>query len=436
MTARDNVLPMSDPEVRDLLLSLVGSCQDLREATARMTEALLNALMSAQADEICGAPWGQRSEARSNSRNGYRERSLSTAAGDLTLRVPKLRHGSYFPEGVVGRWSRVDAALAAAVAEMYVNGVATRKVERVAEELGVHGMSKDRVSRIAERLDEQVEELRTRPLDASRHCYLWLDATWMRCRVDGASRSQALVTAIALDEQGRKELCGLDLVDTESHDDWRRFLRSLRARGLSGLQLVVSDACPGLRAAIEETFVGAAWQRCTVHLMRDVLGKLHKDDAKARATELMRASFGQSDPLVAHAVLRRAAEVIRADSAAAADCLAGAEADALAFMAFPEAHWPKIRTNNVQERANVEIKRRYRQVQCFPSRESLVRLVGAVMLEESEAWASKHVFRPESAQRAWQARPQAVPTELDLKAADRRAEAIVAGALDRAASKA
>lgn len=435
MTANDNVLLAADPAARETLLSLLESCQDLREATARLTETLLNALMSAQADELCGAAWGERSAERSNSRNGYRERALSTASGDVTLRIPKLRHGSYFPEGVVGRWSRVDAALAAAVAEMYVNGVATRKVERVAERLGVGGMSKDRVSRIAERLDGQVEELRTRPLDGSRHCYLWLDATWMRCRVDGASRSQALVTAIALSEEGRKELCGLDLVDTESRDDWRRFLRSLRARGLSGLQLVVSDACPGLRAAVEEVFVGASWQRCAVHLMRDVLGKIHNKDASARASELMKAVFRQADPVVAHAVLRRAAAAIRPDSAAAADCLEGAEHDCLAYMAFPEAHWPKIRTNNVQERANREIKRRYREVQRFPSRESLVRLVGAVMLEESDAWAAKHVFRPESAARAWEARPQRVPTELELKAADRRAEAVVADALDRAAAR-
>ena len=250
MTANDNVLLAADPTAREVLLGLIEGCQDLREATARLTERALNALMSLQADEACGARWGERSEGRVNSRNGYRERPLATAAGDVTLEIPKLRRGSYFPEQILARWSRADAALAAAVAEMYVNGVATRKVEAVAEALGVSSMSKDQVSRICADLDAEVEEFRCRPLDDRRYCYLWLDATWVRCRVSGRSVSQAVVTAIALGDDGRKHFVGLDLVDTESREDWLRFLRSLRSRGLSGVVLVVSDACPGLSSAV------------------------------------------------------------------------------------------------------------------------------------------------------------------------------------------
>lgn len=184
---------------------------------------------------------------------------------------------------------------------MYVNGVATRKVEAVAETLGVSSMSKDQVSRICESLDAEVEGLRCRPLDDRRYCYLWLDATWVRCRVSGRSVSQAVVTAIALGDDGRKRLAGLDIVDTESRDDWLRFLRSLRSRGLSGVVLVVSDACPGLSAAAAEVFPGAAWQRCVTHLMRDVRGHVRGRADQARATELVRAVFRQTDRLVAHA---------------------------------------------------------------------------------------------------------------------------------------
>ena len=435
MTANDNVLLAADPTAREVLLGLIEGCQDLREATARLTERALNALMSLQADEACGARWGERSEGRVNSRNGYRERPLATAAGDVTLEIPKLRRGSYFPERILARWSRADAALAAAVAEVYVNGVATRKVEAVAEALGVSSMSKDQVSRICADLDAEVGEFRCRPLDDRRYCYLWLDATWVRCRVSGRSVSQAVVTAIALGDDGRKHFVGLDLVDTESREDWLRFLRSLRSRGISGVVLVVSDACPGLSSAVAEVFPGAAWQRCVTHLMRDVRGHVHNRADQARATELMKAVFRQGDRLVAHACLRRAADGISSFCPAAGRCLAEAGDAALTYLAFPAEHRAKIRTNNVQERANREIKRRYREVQSFPSRESLVRLVGAVLVEEEDAWAQQRTFSEASVARAWDARDEPVPTELELRAADRRAEAVIADALDRAAGR-
>lgn len=436
MTASDNVLLSSDPVFRDVLLGLLEGCRDLREATARMSETVLNALMSMQADEACGARWGERSEGRVNSRNGYRERGLATTAGELTLEIPKLRKGSYFPDELIARWGRADAALAAAITEMYVQGVSTRKVEAVAAKLGLGSMSSSRVSSMCAALDAEVDELRTRPLDWQRWCYLWLDATWVRCRVDGRSASQAVVTAIALGEDGRKHFCGADVLDTESYADWDSFLANLRSRGMEGVRLVVSDAHGGLKRAVAERFQGASWQRCTVHLLRDVRGHVHSRADEARASELVKSVFAQRDPLVARAVLRRAVDEISSFSKAAAECLAGAQEDCLAYMDFPAAHWQKIRTNNVQERANREIKRRTRVVQSFPSRASLVRLVGAVLAEEEDAWAQRRVFRPESVAGAWSARVRRVPTELELKTAERRAADVVAQALDRAADRA
>lgn len=427
-----NQFDRMDPESREALLALVRGCSDLREVTARVTELALNALMSAEADGLCGARWGERSEGRVNSRNGYRERGLSTTAGDITLRIPKLRTGSYFPDGLIERFRRADAALAACAAEMYVNGVSTRKVEAVARQMGVDSMSRPQVSRLRGSLDAEVSALLSRPLGDQRYCYLWIDATWVRCRVDGKSVSQAVAAAIALGEDGRKHLVGLDVVDTESRASWRAFLSSIAARGLSGAQLVVSDAHGGLVAAVGEVFQGASWQRCVTHLVRDVCGHVARRADRAAAAELVRASLRQRDPLTARACLLRAADEVSRLSAAAGDCLAGAVDDALAFMAFPELHWPKIRTNNVQERANREIKRRYRVVQSFPSRESLVRLVGAVMCEEEDAWAHQRAFSPESTARAWDARAPRVPTAAELKAADAAAERIVAEALDRA----
>ena len=350
MATKDNVLLSSDPVFKDVLLEMLEGCRDLREATARMSETVLNALMSMQADEACGATWGERSEERVNSRNGYRERGLSTTAGELTLEVPKLRKGTYFPDDILRRWGRADAALAAAITEMYVQGVSTRKVEAVARKLGLDSMSSSRVSSMCASLDAEVDEFRTRPLGWQRWCYLWLDATWVKCRVEGRSVSQAIVTAIALGEDGCKHFCGADVMDTESYADWDRFLANLRDRGLDGVQLVVSDAHGGLKRAIAERFQGASWQRCYVHLMRDVAGHVRNRHDQARAVELLRAVFAQRDPLVARAALRRAAG---------------------------------------------EIKRRAKVVQSFPSRGSLVRLVGAVLIGEEDAWSQRRMFSRE-----------------------------------------
>ncbi|MEI3307524.1 MAG: IS256 family transposase [Eggerthella lenta] len=273
----DTVL-FNDPEVKGLALAILEECVDLREFGRRMLELVANAAMSAMPSEECGAAYGERSPERTNSRNGYRERGLATSVGDVTLRIPKLRSGSFFPDDLIERYCRVNRALVAAVAEMYVMGVSTRKVEAVAGELGVSSMSKSQASAC---LDAEVAAFRRQRFDGVRFAYLWLDATYVKCRVDGRSVSQAVVTAIGLDDTGHKRFLGVDCVDTESRAGWRAFLSDLRARGVEGVRLVVSDAHEGLRAAAAETFQGAAWQRCVTHLMRNVAGRICKREASA-----------------------------------------------------------------------------------------------------------------------------------------------------------
>ena len=249
-------------------------CGDAREFACRVLASMVNALMDSQAQEACGAARGERSESRVNSRNGYRARGLKTALGDLELRVPKLREGTYYPEGLLERYSRVEASLVGVVREMYACGVSTRKVERVASELGVSSLSSSEVSRLCEGLDAEVSELRGRDLSATPCCYVWLDATYMRCREGSCVVSKGLVTAIGLGADGRKHLLGCEAVDTESEESWTAFLRGLAARGLSGVRLVVSDAHAGLVAAAARVFQGCAWQRCVAHLQRDLRSAL------------------------------------------------------------------------------------------------------------------------------------------------------------------
>lgn len=430
MATDANVL-LSDPEVKGLLLSLFEGSSDLRDFGARTLELMLNAVMSAQADQACNAEYGTRDPGRSNSRNGYRERGLKTSVGDLELRIPKLRTGSYFPEDIIGRYCRVERALVACVVEMYVKGVSTRSVEDVAQALGVSSLSKSQVSRMVEDLDAEVGAFRTRDLSGERYCYLWLDATYLKCRVDGRSASCALVTAIGLDSDGHKRFLGLDCIDTESYQDWRGFLSGLRSRGLEGVALTVSDDHPGLVRAISEVMQGSAWQRCTVHLMRNVAGHVHTKAGARRVRELMKVPFAQRDPLVARACYRLAADEVAKVSANAGDVMSGAEADALAYLDFPPAHWAKLRTNNVQERANREIKRRYRVVQGFPSVESAIRLIGAVLAEEDEAWAHHRVFSPGSVAEAWERPERGLPGEEEAAAARKRARTLIREVLDR-----
>lgn len=383
---------------------------NIRELIRIMAEALVNEIMDAQADDAC---------ADGNRRNGYRERSLVTSVGTISLRIPKLRRGSYFPEDLIVRYSRVDRAVIAAVSEMVTNGVSTRRAGRVAASLGIDRMSASQVSRICESLDDIVADLQERDLSDVAFPYIWLDATYVKCRDGGHVSSCALVAAIGAGSDGYRRLLGLDAVDTESCAGWLAFLRSLRERGVDGVLCVTSDAHEGLRRAIEEVFPGAAWQRCVVHLMRNAASCAPTRQKRAAVPAILHAVFGERDPDLVREPYHLACGEIAGMCPKAADLLGDAEADALAYLDFPYAHHRRLRTNNVQERANRELKRRSRVVQVFPSRKSLIRMLGAVFSEMDEDWSSRRWFTEESiAMAASPSKPAAPAPSYDGSAAE------------------
>jgi transposase-like protein len=352
---------------------------DLTELARRALESVLNQVMDAQADELCG---------EGNRRNGYRERRLLTVVGEVTLRIPKLREGSYFPEGLLRPYSRVDRAMVACVREVYVRGLSTRKIEAAADALEFGSLSPSRVSRMTADLDEEVAAMRAERFDGMRFPYLWLDATYVRCRDEGHVQSKAVVTAIACGEDGSRRFVGFGCVDAESASSWKAFLRGLRRRGVSGVRCVTSDAHEGLAQAVAEVFPGAAWQRCIVHLERDVAGWVAGRRDRSRALAALKAVFAERDPALVRAAYRRACEEVSALSRRAGELLEDAEEDALAYLDFPREHHLRLRTNNVQERANEEIKRRTRVVSVFPSVGAMERLVGSVLIDVNEEWMS------------------------------------------------
>ncbi len=350
---------------------------DINEMMRRELEAMVNRIMGWQADEICG---------EGNRRNGYRERKLMTMLGEITMRIPKLREGTYFPDELIRPYSRVDRAMVGIVREAYVRGLSTRKIEKAADALKFGSLSPSRVSRMTADLDEEVAALSTCRFDGMNFPYLWLDATYLNCRDEGHVQSKGVVTAIACGEDGSRQFVGFDAVDTESAVSWKAFLRGLRRRGVSGVKCVVSDAHEGLVQAIAEVFQGAAWQRCIVHLERDVAGWFSKKEDRAVAAAAMRAVFAERDPQLVRAAYRQATERIAQLKPRAGELLEDAEADALAYLDFPYEHHVRLRTNNVQERANGEIKRRTKVVGVFPSVGSMMRLVGSVLVDVNEEW--------------------------------------------------
>lgn len=363
---------------------LADGALDLNAVARALLEGCLNAVMDEQASELA--------EATGTVRNGYRERRLDTAVGTLVLRVPKLRSGTYFPEDVVERWSRTDTALASVVLDAWVAGASTRRIEAIAADLGVRSLSRSRVSRLCAALDDEVAQLRGRDLSSSRWPYLWLDATYVSCREAGAARSVGLALAVACDDSGHRRVVGLERMDTESYAAWRDFLVSLRRRGLSGVSLVVSDAHEGLARAVREVFVGAAWQRCVAHLERNAAERCRRKGDGAAAVAALQAAFRESDPALVRAGYDRAAELLAARDPRGAELLGDARESALAYLAFPREHARWIRTNNLMERLNREVKRRADSVQVFPSGESMLRLVGAVCAEQDEEWACAKNF--------------------------------------------
>jgi transposase-like protein len=365
-----------------------------------MVRTFVQALMSAEADAVCGAPYGERSGDRVNRRNGYRPRRWDTRVGTIDLEIPKLRRGSYFPSWLLEPRRRAERALVQVVAECYVRGVSTRKVEGLVRALGIEGISRSQVSELAKELDEEVRAFRTRPLDGAPYPYVWIDAQTQRVREAGRVVNVACVMATGVNRDGRKEVLGLDLVTTEDGAGWTAFLRDLVARGLSGVELVTSDAHPGLREAIAATLPGASWQRCRTHFMRNLLAKVPKA-AQPFVAALVRSIFAQPDREQVEAQLRRVTDQLAGRFPEAAALLEEAGPDITAFACFPTEHWRQIWSNNPQERLNREVRRRTEVVGIFPDRASAIRLVGMVLVEQHEEWqVARRYMSPESLARA------------------------------------
>lgn len=352
-----------------------------------MLAAFVQALMSAEASMQCSAAYGERTDERTNSRNGYRHRDWDTRVGTIDLAVPKLREGSYYPVWLLEHRRRAEQALASVVAQCYVEGVSTRRVDDLVKAMGIDGMSPSQVSRLAASLDAKVAEFRNRPLDAGPYRYVWIDALTQKVREGGRVVNVSAVIATAVNNEGRREIIGFDIVTTESTASWTEFLRSLVARGLSGVELVISDAHGGIKAAIGQVLAEASWQRCRTHFMANLATKCPKASWPMVAT-LVRSIFEQPDRDSTWSQLYDVVDKLHdAGFDEIADKVHDAADEILAFCAFPVEHWPKIRSNNPQERLNKEIRRRTDVVGIFPNRAAVIRLVGALLAEQTDEWA-------------------------------------------------
>jgi transposase-like protein len=352
-----------------------------------LIEQTVNALLSAEADEVCGAAYGERSDTRTNRRNGYRERRWDTRAGSIDLQLPKLREGSFFPDWLLDRRRRAEKALISVVADLYLAGVSTRRVEKAIQQLGIESISKSQVSRLCAELDELVEAFRTRPLDGSPYPFVMLDALVVKVREAGRIVNVCVVHATGVNRDGYRESLGLDIVTSEDGAAWLGFLRGLVARGLAGVQLVTSDAHSGLVDAIRSTLPGASWQRCRTHFMRNLLTRVPKTAQRAVAT-MVRSIFDQADADQVHDQYARVLGQLQERFPAAADLLEQAGPDLLSFTAFAPSVWQKTWSNNPIERLNKEIRRRTDVVSIFPNRAAVIRLVGAVLAEANDEWIS------------------------------------------------
>jgi putative transposase len=351
----------------------------VREAVAVVAAELMEAEITAE----IGAAKGEVSSERTSHRNGYRPRLWETRVGELELAIPRKRDGSsYFPSFLEPR-RPCEQAIVACVMEAYVNGVSTRKVDRLVEQLGIHGMSKDRVSALCRELDERVDAFRNRPLEGE-FPYLWLDAKHLKVRDRGHVRSKALVVAYAVHETGRREVIGIGIGETETEAFWLEFLRGLRSRGLSGVRLAISDHHAGLKKAIERV-LSCPWQRCSVHFVRNVQGHCRRTERGLVAAAL-REIFDAANHEAAKARLAEVLERFQEPLPKIAELLETAEEDLLAFYQFPAAHWPKLRSTNPLERVNREIGRRTDVVGIFPNDASALRLAGALLIEQNDEW--------------------------------------------------
>jgi putative transposase len=358
------------------------------------TRLLAQLAVELEAEQVIGAGPYERSDGRKTYRNGHRQRTWETRVGEIPLQIPKLREGTYFPSLLEPR-RRSEQALLSVIQSAYVQGVSTRKVDDLLRALGLTGIDKSKVSRICKELDEVVATFRNRPLEGS-YPYLWLDALYLKVRQDHRIVNQALVIAIGVRETGDRDVLGFSLGASEEYAFWLDFLRSLSRRGLQGVQLVTSDAHEGLKAAIEQVLTGTTWQRCRVHFMRNVLAHIPKG-SKSVVAAALRTIFAQPDREAAGAQLAEVVKAMRGRWPKAAELVAEAENDILAYMNFPEEHWTRIYSTNPLERLNKEVKRRTNVVGIFPDGASVIRLVGAVLMEVSDEWqVGRRYFSQES----------------------------------------
>jgi putative transposase len=377
---------------------------------------LAQELMDAEVTQLAGAGLHERSENRLTYRNGYREREWDTRVGTVDLHIPKLRQGSYFPSLLEPR-RRHERALLSVVQEAYVHGVSTRAVDSLAEALGLKGISKDQVSRICKELDGQVTAFRTRRLDAE-YPYLMLDATFEKVRENGRVISMAVLIATGVKATGEREVVGVDVGPAEDLEFWRAFLRQLVSRGLSGVRLVTSDSHLGLKQAVAEILVGATWQRCRVHFMRNALATVPKL-AQQMVAATLRTVFAQPDAPSAKETIERVCRLFEKRYPQLVACLRDAETDVLAFYGFPVEHRRQIWSTNSLERLNREVGRRCEVVGIFPNRAALLRLAGAVLEEQNDEWAvGRRYFSTESMNKLYQpSNEEVVKALLDLESA-------------------
>jgi transposase-like protein len=357
-------------------------------------KVLGEALMEIEVTQHVGAERYERTAERTGQRNGYRERQWDTRVGTVDLRVPRVRDGSFFPTILEPR-KRAERALAAVIQQAYIEGVSTRRVDDLVKALGMEGISKSQVSRICEELDAEIGRFRTRALEGI-YPYVWLDATFLKVRDNGRVVSMAVVVAIGVRQTGEREVLGWEIGPSEDGAFWLRFLRGLVARGLRGVKLVISDAHEGLKQAIAAVLQGASWQRCRVHFIRNALAYVPKAAAQMVAATI-RTVFVQPDAQSAKETWRKVADTFRKRYPKLAQLMDEAEADVLAYLAFPQEHWRQIWSNNPLERLNREIKRRTDVVGIFPNDEAALRLVGAVLGEQHDEWqVSRRYFSAES----------------------------------------